>query len=1442
MNRGIIQKAAVTALSLIITASGFPLQALYGTQHLDSYADSSVQNQTEDSEQTGSSVSDSNEDSSTGKNKTSESETSDQKENAQPQSDADAESRTHQENSSGEPSVQSGKSAASYIIDSHIQNGTMNVQEESSDGKITGKAIPADGYQLATIRACYREGDKDLEDYIEYNENDGSFSYDIDALKKAHPDAEDITLTATFINQKVWDGGVDLSWYDPEKKSFEISTPAQLAGLAAIVNGMVDGKETREDQIVDPNREIQSDGTVTHKYMTTSKEYTRLIEQQGGGVEDEVYRLPKARSKGIFAEDDLYNDMRYRTVHITSDINMMGKDENGRLRNFTSIGGKHALNLEADAKDPKVIDTRFQGVLDGDGHTISIHCNRYSQKGFGYSWNIGLVGYLGGGVDRETSNAKDCKINYAKENHPTVRNIVLRGDVLGRRCVGGIVGRIGETNYSCIVENCANYATVRSTDMRGCAGIVGAAWGNSIIRNCYNAGHIAATYDEIGGIVGSNGYNYTAADIVNCFNVGKVENASITAEGGESSNTYAGQEIGRDGDSGAGYTVENCLYLTPKMVDEKKNGFNIGDESKAIRKEVDAVSETEMNSADTVKRLNRNGKVFLQGESHPVLYFEKSGVPSKTCTITIQNPSEGTVTANQQGQTFQVAYGSTLELAAAPKSGYRLDSYRVNGDSIPRNFYTVTGEAEVSANFAEVGSAQLQIPTHSSYTIQVTRIYNGNTHQSESQALKNGDTIYQGDQLKVTGTLTKNAAPDNVNYEYSGRFKTVSAQDEETATLVDGTSDTLSVTGSGDVVVLLEPDIQKKEWMSQGDTSWYEGHEKDSAYVIRNARELAGMAKLISRGVDFGGTDFKGKTITLASDIDLSNDDGTAGERLWRTVGNPSDPFRGTFDGRGHTIRNINVNFSNPVYGKISGILGGLFGIADGAVIRNVKVSGNFLATAGNSGGIVGRAIDSRIENCQSDVTIKNAKETGGIVGRAEGNTVIRNCVNTGNMTGMNYLGGIVSNVSGSTKAGTNNVQIENCRNQGNITSTHQFTGGILSYCVAPVAIKNSGNDGTIEAQQNTNSSANSDSGACGGILGTAEGEITLDDCYNHGDITGKGYVIYASGLVGFINKRTSNITNSYNTGKVTAGERTTASGFFSMTESLMLAKATVRNCYQAGTVTGASPENDSVKRAAFNAMGSDGNFANNYVLAGCAEQSSGRSGVTELSSAKLQGSVNRLGSRYIPDVKNVNAGYPVLVWENDSFSANVPTAKLTRISKTSSAITIRWNKVTGAAGYEIYRATSSNGRYSRIGTVAGTSTSYTDRNRTPGGWYFYRIRVQKNLGYGNLYTGNYSNMLNARMALRKPAIRSVKNQKGKKAVLKWGRQTGASGIYVYRSTKKKSGFKKVATLKGSTTSYTNKKLKKKKTYYYKIRTYSKVNGKTIYSAYSPVKSVKNKK
>ena len=64
-----------------------------------------------------------------------------------------------------------------------------------------------------------------------------------------------------------------------------------------------------------------------------------------------------------------------------------------------------------------------------------------------------------------------------------------------------------------------------------------------------------------------------------------------------------------------------------------------------------------------------------------------------------------------------------------------------------------------------------------------------------------------------------------------------------------------------------------------------------------------------------------------------------------------------------------------------------------------------------------------------------------------------------------------------------------------------------------------------------------------------------------------------------------------------------------------------------------------------------------------------------------------------------------------------------------------------------------------------------------------------------------------------------------------------------YRSTKKNKSFKKITTLKkAGKVIYVNKKLKKGKTYYYKVRAYKVVSGKKVYGKFSTIKKIKFKK
>jgi len=86
----------------------------------------------------------------------------------------------------------------------------------------------------------------------------------------------------------------------------------------------------------------------------------------------------------------------------------------------------------------------------------------------------------------------------------------------------------------------------------------------------------------------------------------------------------------------------------------------------------------------------------------------------------------------------------------------------------------------------------------------------------------------------------------------------------------------------------------------------------------------------------------------------------------------------------------------------------------------------------------------------------------------------------------------------------------------------------------------------------------------------------------------------------------------------------------------------------------------------------------------------------------------------------------------------------------------------------------------------------------------------------------------------------SLKAVAGKKKVtLTYKRATGASKYYIYRSTKKGSGYKKIATTKKTT--YVDKKVKKGKKYYYKVKAVRSVTN-TITSSYSKVATSKKVK
>ena len=161
---------------------------------------------------------------------------------------------------------------------------------------------------------------------------------------------------------------------------------------------------------------------------------------------------------------------------------------------------------------------------------------------------------------------------------------------------------------------------------------------------------------------------------------------------------------------------------------------------------------------------------------------------------------------------------------------------------------------------------------------------------------------------------------------------------------------------------------------------------------------------------------------------------------------------------------------------------------------------------------------------------------------------------------------------------------------------------------------------------------------------------------------------------------------------------------------------------------------------------------------------------------------------------------------------------------------TLKWNAVSGAAKYEVYRARSRSGTYTKYSTQ--TSTSYTNSSYlTSGTTYYYKVRALKSDGTAGPYSAVVS--VTCRLKLTAPSVTGGTDSQGR-PTLKWNAVTGAAKYEVYRSASRSGTYTKYSTQ--TSTSYTNSSyLTSGTTYYYKVRA---LGSDGSYGPYSSVASV----
>ena len=226
--------------------------------------------------------------------------------------------------------------------------------------------------------------------------------------------------------------------------------------------------------------------------------------------------------------------------------------------------------------------------------------------------------------------------------------------------------------------------------------------------------------------------------------------------------------------------------------------------------------------------------------------------------------------------------------------------------------------------------------------------------------------------------------------------------------------------------------------------------EGNGSYTVTSADGLINVAELVNGGK----TDIN---ITLGKNIDLTG-------KGWTPIGtNYEKRYKGTFDGRGHTIKGLTVTTNDQFVGLfgyldkagtvknvvmegiqitsnhvlMSGNTGGVVGYSWGT-IENCSVSGSVSGTV-YVGGVVGVQIGGSITGCSSSATVKGTVDVGGVAGQTNSSATLTACYATGNV--------IIEmapnkNIAGGGLVGMNaGSSLLACYATGNVTSTGSSTG-----------------------------------------------------------------------------------------------------------------------------------------------------------------------------------------------------------------------------------------------------------------------------------------------------------------------------------------------------------------------------------------------------------------
>jgi uncharacterized repeat protein (TIGR02543 family) len=890
----------------------------------------------------------------------------------------------------------------------------------------------------------------------------------------------DDTYTITLANNDAlityWlaeDVTEEFEWYLPSATTYTLTTEAHLRGFAQLVNegNTLAGKTLNlgadvtltQPWIPAGSVAVDGDGKAvvasSRVFAGTFNGGGRTITGMKIGTAEEPYTENGAAFIAAVTTTGQVNNLTFEGAEIYSTGDYVGAAVGYLYRKDTTTGGSVA---SIKALNTTIRGANYVGGLLGYAEAYS-GANIDSYYGYTQINNSAVFGALTGDTSSVAAIGDYVGGIAGYAVVPGNQNIAVENyaPVTGRDYVGGVAGGTFSAYYSAA----KNYGAVNGRNYVG--GIIGGneAGGNSFTYLTYNnTGGVTATGDYAGGFIGYVGGAASGLTTNNTAGRVYVNTGTVTAYG-----SYAGGVIGGVRD-------------TATMIGDVTNYSSIRNEGSVTAANYAGGVVGAAASARLRHVANTGAVVATAGSKAGALLGGTTGASG-----TAEIASSFSKTVQALSGAADTSYKNTWYLGTATADGLGTVAAE---DFTSGRLSWLLEKNEVAPESAYYWTADATAPIFGSAATSYYRVTLTDPDTRENLAVSGWVELPGGvSEMYVQGNINPNTIElvNKLKDGYSAVFMPVGAVNTDLKLAW-----ALPTTGTGRGVEL----EYRVGTTVTGDTAWYddavaEDPDTDS-FTITTQEELVGLAWLVNGSPTVS---FEGKTVALGNDIALTGANWTP---IGASAGNRQ--FKGTFDGDGNKITGLTAVAS-------AGDLG-LFGQTMGGAIVNLTVTG-IVAGGVNTGGIVGYAKGTRIENVTFGTSEGESKvnggatavNAGGIAGLTEaaaanGVVVFKDVKNYAAVSGaltntvLAYSAGIVAQVNTPATA----LVLDNAQNYGSVTRTVTATGAtanaaglVYQNAGGSIIVLNSKNDGAVTAQSSLPLGNVYTSGNVGGLVGNAQ-------------------------------------------------------------------------------------------------------------------------------------------------------------------------------------------------------------------------------------------------------------------------------------------------------------------------------------------------------------------